>query len=78
MLQIVKGGEKLKRKHLIKFRIDLGLKSKDMAEKLGVSRVHYSNIENGKVDPSFKFVEKFGNIFKGQYDDFWELFKKIE
>lgn len=78
MLQIVKGGDKLKRKHLIKFRIDLGLKSKDMAEKLGVSRVHYSNIENGKVDPTFGFLEKFELLFRDYCYDIWEIFKKIE
>jgi DNA-binding XRE family transcriptional regulator len=54
----------LKRKNLIKLRIDLGLKSKEMAEKLNITTTKYSNIENGKVEPSigllFKIQETFG------------------
>ena len=69
----------MKRKNLIKFRIDLGLKSQEMAEKLGISRVHYSYIENGKKDPTFGFLEKFESTCKEmdiELDDIWELFKK--
>lgn len=68
----------MKRKNLKKFRIDMNLKSKEMAEKLGISLVHYSNIENGKVDPTFGFMEKFEEAFKNEYQDIWELFKKSE
>jgi len=66
----------LKRKNLAKFRIDLGLSSKEMAEKLGITPSHYSLIENGYRDPSYKTIEKFGEVFKDKYDDIWELFKK--
>lgn len=62
------------RKNLKKFRIDKGLKTKDMANLLGVSVSYYSRFENGHVDPSYGFMEKFGEIFS--YDDVWELFKK--
>lgn len=68
----------MKRKNLVKFKIDLGLRSKEMAEKLEISIPYYSNIENGKVDPSFGLMEKFGEVFKGQYTDLWEIFKKGE
>lgn len=68
----------MKRNNLKLFRMKQGLSSKEMAEKLGANYTYYSNIENGRIDPSFKFVEKFGMIFKGKYDDFWELFKKGE
>lgn len=68
----------MKRINLKKFRISLDLKSKEMAELLGLNASYYSNIENGRVDPSYETAEKFGIIFKGQYNDFWELFKKEE
>lgn len=56
----------------------MGLLSKEMAEKLGVNATYYSNVENGRIDPSFDFVQKFGNLFRGQYEDFWVLFEKGE
>lgn len=46
------------------------------AEQLGVTRQHYSNIENGLVDPSFKFMQRFAKVFEDEYQDIWELFKK--
>ena len=66
----------MKRKNLIKFRIDLGLKSKEMAEKLGVTTTRYSNIENGKVEPSIEFLYKMQEVF--EVDDVLELMKKEE
>lgn len=68
----------MKRKNLRLFRMKIGLLSKEMAEKLDVHPTYYSNIENGKIEPSWEFAEKFGNMFKGQYEDFWLLFKKEE
>ena len=53
----------MRRKNLIKFRIDLGLTGKEMAEKLGISNVKYSNIENGKANPTIELLYKFQNIF---------------
>lgn len=65
--------------NLIKFR-KTRKKGEDtikyFAEQLGVTRQHYSNIENGLVNPSFKMIEKFSKVFNGQYQDIWELFKK--
>ena len=66
----------MKRTNLQLFRIKMKLKSKEMAEKLGVNPTYYSNIENGRIDPSWEFGEKFGEIFRDKYDDFWTLFKK--
>jgi DNA-binding XRE family transcriptional regulator len=69
----MKGGETVKLKNLIKFRIDLGLNSKEMAEKLNLSRTAYSNLENGKKKPTIEIAltiqEKFG------VDNVIELFK---
>ena len=71
----------MKRKNLLKLRIELGLKSQEMATELGVGRVHYSNIENGKNDPTFGFMEKLEELCtKRGYavEDIWELFKKVD
>ena len=71
ILKHKKGGENLKRKNLIKLRIDLGLKSKEMAEKLGITTTKYSNIENGKVKPSIDFAYKIQEVF--EVEDVLEL-----
>ena len=76
-----KGGESLKRKNLIKLRADLNLKSQEFAELLEISKQHYSNIENGKVDPTFGIIsrlEKFLDNASYEIEDIWNLFKKGE
>ena len=64
----------MKRKNLIKFRVDLGLKSKEFADKLGITKSKYSNIENGRVEPSIELLYKFQEVF--DVDDVLELMKK--
>ena len=63
----------MKRKNLIKLRIDLGLKSIEMAEKLNITRTKYSNIENGRVKPSIDLAYKIQEVFN--VDDVMELLK---
>jgi len=41
----------------------LGLKQKEMAEELGISVVHYCNIENSKAVPSPELVDRFREIW---------------
>jgi len=41
----------------------LGLKQKDMAEELGISVVHYCNIENSKTVPSPELVDRFRELW---------------
>lgn len=65
----------MKRKNLMKFRIDMGYKSKDMADKLGITKTKYSNLENSKVEPSLEFVYKFQELF--DVEDVLELFRKM-
>ena len=80
-INLIKRGDNLRRKNLIKLRIELGMKSQEMAEQLGVSRVHYSNIENGKVDPTFLFIEKLETLCANKgidVYDIWEIFKRAE
>lgn len=71
----------MKRKNLVKLRADLNLKSKEFAELLEISKQHYSNIENGKVDPTFKIILKLEKMLENKgyvINDIWELFKKSE
>lgn len=74
ILKQKKGGEIMKRKNLIKFRVDLGLKSVEMADKLGITRTKYSNIENGKVKPSIDLAYKIQEVFN--IDDVMGLLKE--
>ena len=60
--------------NLIKFRKGLKFSQKDMSLKLGISRPHYSDIENGKVDPSIEIAYKIHEQFG--VDDVLELFRK--
>lgn len=62
--------------NLKKFRIGLGLKSKEMAEKTNISKEHYSNIELGKSDPSYEYIENFEKTFDVNVKEVWWLFKK--
>lgn len=65
-----------KRKNLIFWRIENGLKQVDIIKKLGISSGYYSNLETGRVDPSFRLLVKFREIF--EIDDIVELFKLSE
>lgn len=71
----------MKRKNLVKLRADLGLKSKEFAELLEISKQHYSNIENGKVNPTFEIITRLETILNDKgyvVEDVWKLFKKGE
>lgn len=74
-INLAKESDNLKRKNLVKFKVDLGLKSKDMAKRLGITNTKYSNIENGRVDPSIELLFKFREEFDA--DDVLELFKLV-
>lgn len=63
----------MKLKKLIKFRIDLGLTSKEMADKLNLSKTAYSNLENGKKKPTIAIAFKIQKIFG--VDNVLELFE---
>ena len=56
------------------FRKKKRLSQKKMASLLGISRPHYSDIENGKVSPSIGFAYKIREVF--DIDDVLELLKK--
>lgn len=65
-----------KRKQLIFWRIENGLKQVDIINKLGISSGYYSNLERGRVDPSFSLLTRFKEIFG--INDVIELFKLSE
>lgn len=60
--------------NLMKFRKGKKLSQKEMATKLGISRPHYSDIENGKKTPSIELAYKIQAAF--EVDDVLELLKK--
>lgn len=61
----MKEGDKLKRKNLIKFRIDKNLKSYEMAKKLDLTASYYSNLENGKIiNPKESIARKLEKEFE--------------
>lgn len=66
----------MRRINLKKLRIELDLKSQEMAEKLGISKQYYSNIENGRHNPSYEVIEVFEKVFNVDEKDVWGLFKK--
>lgn len=66
----------MKRYNLKMFRERQKLTQQAMADKLGIAKITYVNIERGETNPSFGLLEKFEQVF--EYDDIWELFKKFQ
>lgn len=64
----------MKRYNLKMYRMKQNLTQKEMATKLGISKSNYVSIELGLTDPSFKFLQRFSEVFN--YSDVWDLFKK--
>lgn len=59
--------------NLMNFRKKIKLSQKEMAKLLGISRPHYSDIENGKATPSIEFAYAIQRAF--DVDDVLELLK---
>lgn len=66
----------MKRFNLKIFREKQGLKQQEMADKLGISKSYYVDIELGNCEPSFRVAEAIDRNFHNQYDDIFELLKK--
>lgn len=65
--------------NLIKFRKLNNISQEELASALDCSRVHISDIENCKTNPSFGLIEKFEVFCSNKnivIEDIWELFKK--
>lgn len=68
----------MKRLNLVLFRMKHNMKQREMAERLGLSKGHYSNIELGFYDPSYKVMQKFRKEFANEKIDVWDVFAKEE
>ena len=55
---------------LEKYRESLGLKKRELADKLEVSESYYNMIENGKRNPSKSFIIKLVNN-SGKPEEYW-------
>lgn len=62
-----------KRKNLIFWRVINNKTQVEISKKLGISNGYYSNLEKGRVNPSFNLLVKFRDIF--DVDDVLELFR---
>jgi transcriptional regulator with XRE-family HTH domain len=49
------------RKQLRKARRDLEMSQQELADRVGVTRAHISNIEHGKTVPTVETLEKIAN-----------------
>ena len=72
----IERGIRLKRKKIMYFRIEKDLTQEAMAEMLGVTSQYISYIERGRSNGSYKFWDKFKQVF-GIPDEEIESFKKL-
>lgn len=64
-------------KKLRKLRYENGYTTKDMAEKLNISKAFYCQLENNKRTLSYKMAFRMAQIFNIKPDElFYEDFKK--
>lgn len=68
----------MKRLNLVLFRMKHNMKQHEMASRLGLSKGHYSNIELGIFDPSYKVMQRFRKEFADEKIDVWDVFTKEE
>lgn len=66
----------MKRKKILYFRIEKNLTQETMAEMLGVTSQYISYIERGRSNGSYKFWNKFKEVFNIADEDI-ESFKKL-
>lgn len=45
------------------FRTSLNMSQREIADKLGITQPTYWQIENGVINPSYKFLERLANSF---------------
>lgn len=68
----------MQRTELKLLRIKNGLTQDKMALRLGYSRNHYATIENGKREPTLKFIEAVRNCFGFTLSEAMEVMKRDE
>ena len=59
---------------LRKFRLELGLTHKQMAEKIGIRRVKYTKIELGYYNPNLEFIRAFSKAFNLTAEEIERIF----
>lgn len=65
-----------KRTKLKLFRIGKGLTQEAMGNEIGYARMQYAAIENGKYDPTLRFIEAFKERFGLSHDEAMKILKK--
>lgn len=65
-----------KRFKLQDFRRRKGLTQKEIAEMLEISSIHYSRIECGDNNPSWKVIEKLAKVFELTHQEVYSLLEK--
>lgn len=65
----------MKRTNFKVWRAKYGLTQEDVAKALGVTVGYVNRVENGYIEPSFKFLKTFKKVYKiGKFDDVLETF----
>jgi transcriptional regulator with XRE-family HTH domain len=65
-----------KRTRLKLFRVEQGLSQEAMATELGYKRSQYAAVENGKYNPTLRFIEAFKERFNRSHDEAINILKK--
>lgn len=66
------------RKDLLIFRVAHGLSQERFAELIGFHRMTYADVENGKREPSLKFVTAISTAFEMPLSEVVEMMKVYE
>lgn len=62
----------IKREWLKELRDEKGLKTREIAEMLGISFQHYNDVETGRRNPSIELSIKLANFFNTPLEKFFE------
>jgi putative transcriptional regulator len=69
---MVKPINPIKRYWLVELRNEKGLKTREIAERFGISFQHYNDIENGRRNPSFELCIDLAHFFDVPVEKFFE------
>lgn len=73
MIQIISGGDVMKRQNLVRARKQKGKTQKEVAKDLGISAVYVRKLENGLSNPGRKtmilFEKYYGISMRELFDD---------
>lgn len=70
--------EKIVRVYLLKARKNAKLSQKDAADKLGIDRSYYVNIENNRRDGTIDLWKKVQKLFNFHDDDMWKVINRTK